>query len=132
MKHIILSIALFVAGALYANAQTITEYNQKAISNQSLTYDEYWNPTAQFTLKNLSNKTITNVEIVIYYSGYRSSDIFQPTTTCRTSTTIYPGAYGQLRFTFNCGDKRPQSFVITRIRYADGTVCQQSNNSYYY
>ena len=29
MKHIILSIVLFVAGALYANAQTITEYNQR-------------------------------------------------------------------------------------------------------
>lgn len=130
MKKLILIIAMFVVGSFCAEAQTITEYNQKAISNQSLTYDEYWNPIAQFTLKNLSNKTITNVEIVIYYNGYRSGDIFQPTTTCRTSTTIYPGAYGQLRFTFNCGYKRPQSFVITRIRYADGTVCQADYDYY--
>lgn len=68
MKKLILIIAIFVVGSFCAEAQTITEYNQKAISSQSLTYDEYWNPIAQFTLKNLSNKTITNVEIVIYYN----------------------------------------------------------------
>ena len=98
MKNFILSITLLIAGVLCADAQTITEYNQSAISNQSLTYDQNWCPTAQFTLKNISNKTITNVEIDIYYKGYKQNDIFQPTTTCNTSTTIYPDDYGILSF----------------------------------
>ena len=74
MKNFILSITLLIAGVLCADAQTITEYNQSAISNQSLTYDQNWGPTARFTLKNISNKTITNVEIEIYYKGYKQND----------------------------------------------------------
>lgn len=131
MKNFILSITLLIAGVLCADAQTITEYNQSAISNQSLTYDQNWCPTAQFTLKNISNKTITNVEIEIYYKGYKQNDIFQPTTTCNTSTTIYPGDYGILSFRFDCGNKQPKSFVITRIRYSDGSICQVNIHSHY-
>lgn len=132
MKKLILIIAIFIVGSFCAEAQSITDYNQKAVSNKRLTYDQYWYPTLTFSLKNLSNKAITNVEIIIWYHGYSEVDFTQPTTTCRTSTIIYPGYNGILSFRFDCGNRQPKGFTITRIRYADGTVCQSTPSSYPY
>ncbi|MBQ5850115.1 MAG: hypothetical protein IIW54_04760 [Lachnospiraceae bacterium] len=124
MKKILLVIAFYLIGLFSVGAQTIEDFNRTAISNKSLTYNDQWQPTATFTLKNLSNKIITNVEIEIFYYGYADGDIFQPTTKCTTSTRITSGLSGKVSFTFSCGDKKPKGFMITRIRYADGSICQ--------
>ncbi len=106
------------------NAQTLADY-RKTQADVSLTYDSNWNPIGKFSIKNISNKTITNIEIIVYYTGYDNYDIFQPTSKCYANMNISPNCRGTLTFNINSGDKKPKSFAITRIRYSDGTVCDR-------
>lgn len=106
------------------NAQTLADY-RKTQADVSLTYDSNWTPIAKFSIKNISNKTIANVEIIIYYAGYDKNDLFQPTSKCYANVNISPNNRGTLTFYINSGDKKPKSFAITRIRYSDGTVCDK-------
>lgn len=127
MKQIIISLTIILLCNIssYCQAQTLTDFKNTQ-ADVSLTYDSNWNPIAKFSIKNVANKTITNVEIVIYYSGYSDSDHLQPYTTCSTSTNIAPNERKILTFYIKGhNNKKPQSFSLLRIRYADGTVCDR-------
>lgn len=118
---------LFVLSMTYDNidAQTLTDY-YKTQSDISLTYDNNWNPIAKLSIRNISNKTITGVEIIVYYGGHQIPAVGrkdEQIVICRTNATIAPGATRLLTFYPQCGEYKPNSFSLHRIKYADGSIC---------
>ena len=128
MKRFYILMVMLYIGILginyHVSAQTLEDY-RKTQADVSLTYDNNWNPIGKFSIKNLSNKTITNVEIIVYYTDANDQNYFEPTTICRTQTKIAPNNRGILTFYINNNGKKPKSFALNRIRYADGTVCDK-------
>lgn len=112
-----------------ANAQTLADYRETQ-ADISLIYDSNWAPIGKFSIKNISNKTIVGVEIVIYCGDDKwrdPNDIFrnEKTFVCRTDTNIRPNERKILTFYPRCGDETPKSFSLSRIRYEDGTICNK-------
>lgn len=52
--------------ALTLSAQTLMDFKQNL--THKVTYDDYFNPTLHLTLTNVSNKTITSVEVSVDYT----------------------------------------------------------------
>ena len=112
---------VFIALINYADAQSLKDYHTTE-SDVSLTYDNNWNPICKFSIKNISNKTITAIEIVIFYGANNPDDYFAPTEICRTITNIKPNERKILTFYPNQKDLKPKSFSLKRIRYSDGSI----------
>lgn len=127
MKRILLSLLLIVVMApLYA--QTINDYNTDKVRSAKITYDENFTPYVNLSLKNISSKAITTLEVTIYYSDPSNSyDIFSTSKESKiVQVSIPPSSTGSVQFKISKGknNSKPSGYLITKVRYSDGTVCQ--------
>lgn len=125
-KTILLLVVLLLNINADIKAQTLKDY-EKTKQDIALTYDDNWIPTGNFSIKNISNKYIENVEIIVYYEdGSDQIDRFTPWPVYRAKTHIAPNERKLLSFRMldhKNLNKKPKSFSLSRIRYADGTIC---------
>lgn len=129
MRKTTLITLLFTLLCCCANAQTIDDFNKDSVRKAKLTYDENFNPTVNLSLRNISSKTITSIEVTVYYSNpdnpydihssYQEQKIVQipisPNTTKSTQFRISKPRNNYIKII---------GYMISRIRYQDGTICQ--------
>ena len=106
------------------SAQTLTDFNQNR--THKVTYDDYFNPTLHLTLTNVSNKTITSVEVSVNYTDNTydwtkepERIIKQVTISPRQKTTF------QIKVPKEKYYSKPKSFWISKVRFSDGTICEE-------
>ncbi len=123
----VLAIASFML-SISVSAQSIGNYNTDEVRKAKITYDENFNPTVSLSLKNISAKTITTIEVVVYYSDPSNRyDIFKSYQETKiVQLTIKPGMTGNTTFKIPKGrdSTRPSGYLITKVRYQDGSICQ--------
>ena len=93
-----------------------------------VTYDESFEPTLHLTFKNVSNKVITTVEVMIHYKkGLDPYEWRYPTRSSIIQIRIMPNEYGTINVSMpkEVGGKEPGSFSIEKIRYEDGSICNK-------
>ncbi|WP_294598659.1 hypothetical protein [uncultured Rikenella sp.] len=123
-KTILLLVVLLLNANAAIKAQKLEDY-EKTWKDIALTYDDNWNPIVNFSIKNISNKYIENVEIIVGYSDDQF-DLFARQSTIRIKTRIAPNERKLLSFRIlDHNDNRPKQFGLSRIRYADGTICDK-------
>lgn len=119
-------VAFMFGGILYA--QRINDYNTDDVRTAKITYDEYFNPSVELTLKNISSKTITTLEVTVFYSNQSNPyDTFGSYQESRiVQLTIQPRATGTVKFSIPKGknNSKPSGYLVTKVRYSDGSVCQ--------
>jgi hypothetical protein len=110
--------------ALTLSAQTLTDFNQNR--THKVTYDDYFNPTLHLTLTNVSNKTITSVEVSVNYTDNTydwtkepERIIKQVTISPRQKTTF------QIKVPKEKYYSKPKSFWISKVRFSDATICDE-------
>ena len=119
-------VVFMLGGTLYA--QRISDYNTDDVRTAKITYDENFNPSVELTLKNISSKTITTLEVTVFYSNKSNPyDTFSSSQESRiVQVTIQPRASGTVKFSIPKGrnNSNPSGYLVTRVRYSDGSVCQ--------
>lgn len=128
MKKII-CIFLFICCALNCFSQTVF------IEKREVKYDESFNPVATITVKNNTDKTVTNIELNITFSSLPANEPFHPSDFNMVNTryvkknesvTILPRSSKQVSISakspvegFNyrgCG--------LSKVRFSDGSTIQ--------
>lgn len=123
---IILTGLLVIVLSVCASGQTLADFN-KAHSH-TITYDEDFNPTLHLTIKNVSNKTITTVEISVdYVTDAQRLDITKHPEVRLAKTNIPPmnSATVHINVPREKYYTKPQHFWISNIRFSDGTICDK-------
>lgn len=123
MKKLLL-LLLIQSFALTLSAQTLSDFNQNR--THKVTYDEYFNPTLHITLTNVSNKTITSIEVSVSYTD-NQYDWTQVPEQIITQVTIPPHQTKtfSMRVPKEKYYSKPKSFWISKIRFSDGTICDK-------
>ncbi len=124
MKKCFISFVIILFNVTIAVGQTLTDYNRNY--THKVEYDNNFNPILIITLKNISTKTITSVEIIVYYDG-DSYDWTKPIKQYVSVTNIQSKQNGILSYRVEkeINNRKPKEFSITRIRYSDGSICDK-------
>lgn len=122
MKRVytLILFTLFV-WANVASAQTLGDFNKNY--TYKITYDDYFNPTLRMTIKNISSKTITSVEVTIFYSE-NLNDMFAPERNKITPVVILPHQSATIDISYDekIGYSKACKFWISKVRFSDGTI----------
>ena len=120
------TIAFLLGGSIYA--QKIRDYNTDEVRTAKITFDEFFNPSVDLTLTNISAKAITTLEVTVFYSDksnpYDTFSAYQEKKIVQLA--IQPKAKGTVKFSIPKGknNSTPNGYLITKVRYSDGSVCQ--------
>lgn len=113
-----------------ANAQSLQEF-ANSWTYEKISYDEYFTPILTLHFKNVSNKTITTIELAVTYNGYdyNPNNFTNPDPICRRTiqTNIAPGSTKTLTSTLDkdpYGNK-PKGLHLVKLRYSDGSICDK-------
>lgn len=106
------------------SAQTLMDFKQNL--THKVTYDDYFNPTLHLTLTNVSNKTITSVEVSVDYTDNTYDWTKEPERIIK-QVTISPRQKStfQMKVPKEKYNSKPKTFWISRIRFSDGTICDK-------
>ena len=111
-------IVLSILGTHMLYSQTMTD--------SKVEYDENFNPIAKICLRNDSqNKTITTVEVLVQYGSSNSYDWVQRAYKKYTKAVqIAPlkSQWFSVAVAKTSNNYPPKYFVISRVRYSDGTI----------
>ena len=129
MKRIFISLALLMLSSLFCFSQTIDDYNNDNNRSSRLTYDEQLNPTVELSLTNRSSKAITTIEFVAYYKDKSRpkediSSIQIETTIVQFSIPPKQRRTVHFRIPKGKGNSTPFGYIIKKVGYEDGTICQ--------
>lgn len=104
-----------------SSAQTLKDFNDKC--TYKITYDDCFNPTLHLTIKNVSAKTISSVEVTIYYSD-NTQDIFAPEEKKIVRVQILPYQTLTVNMCYNReqGYCKASKFWISGVRFSDGSI----------
>lgn len=105
---------------------TLNDYAKT--QSHKVTYDESFTPTLHLTFKNLSDKVITSIEVVISYNeGLDPYEWRYPERSYVVRSRIRPGEYGTVVVTTPgaIDGRKPGSFYISRLRFEDGSICDR-------
>jgi len=121
---LVLSISFLILCPVGIYGQSLSEFNQS--HTHKVTYDDNFNPTLHLTLKNVSSKTITSVEVSVDYKT-DSYDWTKEPERRIVHITIKPWQLGTLNISVPKEKyyNKPQSFWISKIRFSDGTICDK-------
>ena len=125
-----IALCLFVGTSL--KAQSIDDYNTEQVRQGKLLYDEDFNPIGHISLKNISSKTITTIEVSVYYGRINApsyvslKDRIADVKRVIAHVVIRPNDTGTFSINVPKSNElyKPEGFMITKVRYSDGTVCQ--------
>lgn len=117
---------LFLIGAIiciYSQAQPMSEFVKN--TSYKITYDDFFTPTLHMTVKNISSKTITSIEIIIFYttnprewSAPTHSEIVRVYIAAGESKVVSLEIPDKIR------SRTPGIAGLTRIRFSDGSICE--------
>ena len=126
------TILTLLLALLYCNvgfAQTIADYNKDSVRSAKITYDENFNPSVNLSLRNISSKVITTIEVTIVYSDPNNSydflSSYQEQKVIQIS--ISPNMTKSTQFRISKPRNsytKPTGYMISKVRYQDGTICQ--------
>ena len=93
-------------------------------STKEILYDEDFTPIVKLNFKNISQKTITTIEITATYEGYDDFNYGQPICTRTISTNIAPNEVKTLtvRLDKDKYNNKPKTVGLARIRFSDGSI----------
>ena len=93
-------------------------------SSAKITYDEDFTPILNMEFKNISQKTITTIEVSANYKGYDKADYFAPICTKMIKTNIAPNQKQSLtvKLDKHSSGNAIKDVWINKIRFSDGTI----------
>lgn len=121
MKRFILFI-IGVIMCINVHAQPLSEFLKNTSYN--ITYDDFFTPTLHVTVKNISSKTITSIEVIVFYST-NPREWSAPTHSEIVRVYIAPGESRtvSLEIPDKIRSRTPGTAGLTRIRFSDGSIC---------
>ena len=117
------SIVFLLFTSLLIKAQSLDDFS--ATISHTVTYDESFQPTLNLTLKNVSDKVITTIEIVINYKTI-DTEWDAPYVRKTVQVRIDPGkeSTAHIRTSAEIRGHKPSGFYLSRIRFEDGSICK--------
>lgn len=128
-KLSLIILCLFSLGIQYyafsQTAKTVT------ISKTTVSYDEYFIPHIAVIFKNNTNKTVTTIDLIVYYElkiKYSEYDYLRPNNFIKKSIQIKipPSSTNSISITVPKPDtidaKNVESLGIERVRFQDGSI----------
>ena len=127
MKKIV--IIIFLLNAICISGQdrvpNLSDFN-KACSFK-VAYDEDFTPILTVEFRNVSQKTITTIEINANYHGYNPGTWWAPICIRTLTVNISPNEMRTLTYRLDRDEynNRPKSAWISRIRFSDGSIINE-------
>lgn len=121
---VFLLVSMFLP--LICHGQRLEDFTKTQSSK--VTYDELFEPTLHLTFKNVSNKVITTVEVIIYYDkGLDPYEWRYPTRSKTIQIRIGPNEYGTVKVSTpkEVEGRKPGHYLINKIRFEDGSICDR-------
>ena len=128
MKKTIILLA-FIIASCNVMGQRLSDFTN-AWQKDKIAYDENFTPILTLRFKNIANKIITTIEILVEYENDIAESDFSTRRPIISRTLHASIAPNQIQAFTVILDKdplnrRPKRLYLNRVRYSDGSICDR-------